>query len=335
MRRSSLCLLAALAITSAACQPPQVRQAPDGESYVHADYPLRVGYRHSWVTAPGADWRLDNYSFDDAKPDQTKEGDFYTSTRRFDTDDDGVTDFEEEQPAFDLRYEHRQNAGVIWMHAVPVSTSLRAMSLRVMGRDLVDDTTSRVETIELSRDNGRAVIQRTEGRTTAFAVAESACTLGAAEAYRIDYETADVERARLDPSYRKRRARMIMVRTGLSYTPGASLRRAAKARREYPVLLLLVYANRPEDFNAGLPDFERFVQDIGLGAPGAGPPAHPSGLTCTDMKQLDSVPPASFPTLPPVPASPAISAPPASSTSPSSSATDPDWPWSDTPPASK
>ena len=88
-------------------------------------------------------------------------------------------------------------------------------------------------------------------------VAGKDTTIGGFAAYDATIEIANTDQLKLDPERRQGKLRVILVRTPYLYLFGS--------KTMLPTLLVLGYYNRPADFDASLPDFERFLTLVRLG----------------------------------------------------------------------
>jgi hypothetical protein len=84
-----------------------------------------------------------------------------------------------------------------------------------------------------------------------------------------------VDQRKLDPRSRTARGRLILIRTGHH----REILEWSSAK--YPVLLIVALVARPEYHARLLPDFERFLNMLGLGAASSTrPPDYPSLFEC-------------------------------------------------------
>jgi hypothetical protein len=95
-------------------------------------------------------------------------------------------------------------------------------------------------------------------------VDEHPTTVAGFEAYDATIELANVDELKLDPASRSSKLRVVFVRT--PYT-----RKLFATKGAVPQLLILGYSVAPRDFDASLPDFNRFVASISLGPQQAQP----------------------------------------------------------------
>lgn len=267
-------LLVAMA-GSSGCKTSGPLLLPDG-GFRHPEYPLQVGYGTS---APGEvlgpHWQLENFQYKNGVAKKPKRSRDYTVEYALDRNDDGKPDLTETWPAVDLRYVHDTTRAVIWLETFPVSSRLAETEPRVLAKGIVDGLSGEVtRTAAYARQRG--VELRSEGRTvTTFVRQESTCMMGDDEAYSMEFEIADVDQIKLDPERRIRIARLIVIRTGLTWGRPRSTAR-------FPVMMVVGYSARPEDYPTFTPDFEMFLADIGVGQEGSEtPPEMPSGFTCS------------------------------------------------------
>jgi hypothetical protein len=253
--------------------------------FVHNNLPYRVGYASTSAEIPGEGWRLDNFRVAVRDVIEAKTAGRFTTKLHLDPDDRGVATQDVDAPTFDLLYGHEDTAGTIWLSTAPMSRALRDRDLRVIARDLVEDAAGKIEESALISRHGDSVVA-TEGHEVATVrVEEARCRLGDTEAYRVDFDTVDVDQLRLDPEARRRRVRVVLVRTSYEHKFG-------HVTTTFRILMTIGYSNRAEDFAKQLPDFDRFLGEIGLGAPGGEPPPRPSGFRCEPPVTRPAPPPA-------------------------------------------
>jgi hypothetical protein len=118
-----------------------IRPALTPQGLHHDAYGYDVVYRDvKTQTFLGEHWRLDNFFKAGWGSNLTlKSSGPYQTTLLFDTDDDGTFESSEVAPTYDLRFEHRITAGVIWLKGVPLSQFDGAKDLRVMMHDWITD----------------------------------------------------------------------------------------------------------------------------------------------------------------------------------------------------
>jgi hypothetical protein len=196
-------------------------------------------------------WKLDNF-----KDDVPKLGDDYQAIFHVDADGDGDTDWDETEPAFELRFVHLRNAGVVWLRAVAVERELANTDLHVLNANYLEALAGgEYERQQLSPGRKTTV----EKRFAARLLRSEPCQLAAQECEAATIELANVDQLKLDPNYRSHTLKVIIARTSFTYTP-----RRRRRGPTYPVYLLVGYLNQPSQFEAGLPDFDGFLQHIEL-----------------------------------------------------------------------
>lgn len=284
--RTNTLLISTLALVASLAGCVKKQGSFDAQGYTHPEYEYRVlaGDPTSGKLM-SEDWRLDNYFGPNNKAKRTPR---YLTQYELDTDGDDKADKVDEALLYDLRFEHRRNAGLIWLRTFPVSDSLRDMDLRVMMREYVDALASSGYA-EVSLQPLRILISNE--RLTTRVVRSAPGKLGPAESFEAIVEVADVEQMRLDPAARRKLAKLVLVRTDFEY--GGKRKSATR----FPVYMIAGYVNFPEDFERGLSDFDGLLDRVALGGQRGYRPA-------------PTPPPVAAPPAPPPPASVPPEAPP-------------------------
>jgi hypothetical protein len=251
VRLAGLGSWACLAPLLASCSQ-QLPGVVSADGYVSGRHALHVRKGYDAPAAAGLmpeGWKLDNFN-----DDVPKRGDAYQTFFHVDVDGDGDTDFDETEPAFELRFVHLRNAGVVWLRAVAVQRELASTDLRVLNENYLEALAGgEYERQELGPGRKTTV----EKRFAASLLSSEPCRLAAQECESATIELANVDQLKLDPNYRSHKLRVVIARTSFTYTP-----RRLRGRGSYPVYLLVGYLNQPRQFEAGLPDFAAFLQRI-------------------------------------------------------------------------
>jgi len=273
-------------------------------AFAHTTYPYRV--------VPAADgildvaWRLENFQRKRDGELEQKKSDELVSDYRLDSDADGQPDATLSIPTFDLRYEHRQRDGVIWLRTFPISGTLRIKELRVLMQNYIDQIAGvGYETVDLEK------MEVLERRFASEMLDRGDATLAGRRAYVATVDVANIDQVHLSPTSRAVRVRLVLVRPDFAYIPDKNNSAA------FPVLMMAAYSNLPEDFERDLPSFERFLGEIEI--------VGDRGWQLSSLERLAPVapaadapaaPPAAAPAAPPQPApaapAPAATAPAAS-----------------------
>lgn len=203
------------------------------------------------------DWRLDNYR----SRDRLKDGPSYVVHRWMDLTGDGRADDLGVQPAYDLRFVSATHGGVMWTRVIPLPPALRARELRATMSDLIERMSG---TGLASVDLGDVTV----GEAQTFATREVASQpriVDGREAWEATIEIASVAQLQLSPDARWERARILLVR--VDFLTPARGGRADIHRTLLPALLMVGYANRPEDFERAVPQYESLVSRVRLDTP--------------------------------------------------------------------
>ena len=139
-----------------------------------------------------------------------------------------------------------------------------------------------------------------EKRFAAQTLSRGQLTIARQPAYETTFDVANVDEVAINKAARKTRVRIALIRTPFVYQTGP----AGKPTAQFAVLMLAGYANLPEDFDKDLPDFERLMNRIQIGADVSATPV------VLDPLSVDATPRATAASVaaPAAPAAPAASA---------------------------
>jgi hypothetical protein len=255
-RLASFASLAALA----GCATTGGSFEPDG--FHQGQFPLAVHY-----TAPetkdflGPDWRIDNfYLFDDGTIGSRKTTKAYAGRQVIDLRGDGrLTKLDAFY--FDLKLDNRKTSAVIWLQTLPLGRNETDRNLKNLVEDYADDLSG--TGFFAAVNDGRALKSKTYA---ARIVSGADTTLGKLPAYDARLELANLDQIRLDPSARTALIRVVLVKTDYKRWIGDE-----DSHLEARMLVRVGYSASPSDFDASLPDFERFLKLIELGPPAPRP----------------------------------------------------------------
>lgn len=283
-----------LAVGLLACGPPAT-VAFDGYGYKHQKYGYRLLNQGGDKLLP-PEWQLDNLYWTPAKKLEQKQTPDYLATFSFDMNGDGATDRDEQGFLYDLRFKHTKRDATIWVRTLPISTDLREKDLRVLVQRYVDEVSGAgFEAVQLGPNS---IVIR-EKRYAASVISRGSFTVAKQEAFETTFDVANVDEVAVSPNARKTRVRIALVRTPFTY-PKKKLDNV-----EFPVLMLVGYANLPEDFAKDEPAFNGVLSHLQIGSS--------VGVTPTSLEQLApaaAAPPTTAPS-----AAPAAGTAPASATS--------------------
>lgn len=271
----------------------------DGYGYKHETYGYRVLNQRAQDLLP-ADWELDNLYLTASKKLEQKRSDDYLVTFNFDMNGDGTNDRKERGFLYDLRFKHVQRDAVIWLRTLPLSTDLRQKDLRVLMQRYVDEVSGAgVEAVQIGPNS---VVIR-ERRYAASVINRGAFTVAHQDAFQTTFDVANVDEVAISPNARKTRVRIALIRTPFTYPT------KKWDKTQFPVLMLVGYANLPEDFAKDEPTFDAVLARIQIGSG--------VGVTPVYWEQVTPAPIfASAPATSTAAATPASAAPPASSVAP-------------------
>ena len=223
------------------------------DGFYNDRHPYRVSYPQARSLLAGSGWVVDNYERDGAEIGDEKDSLRYRAFARIDQDEDGVPDANLAFPAYDLLLRNVKHAGRIWIRTLPLPPELQNTELRVLSLDFIDavSASGRITATEINADpsysGGLRMVTRMVERYDA--------RLDSERAYEVTFDSADVDQARFADDGRHRRTRMIVLRPDFDFFDG---------RKRFPLLMLIGYTNRVEDFARGNADFERLVSGIDI-----------------------------------------------------------------------
>jgi hypothetical protein len=201
----------------------------------------------------GDDWVLDNYTTSESGRMRPKSEGIYRTTFSFDLDGDGKLDNGHDALTYDLRFQHKKHEAFIWLRSVPLASELKDKDLRVLMKDYVDEIAGAgYEAVQLS--GSHAVVEK---RYAAEVVDQSPARLADREAFLATMDVANIDQIKLTPSTRRVRVELVFVRPGTDYEL-----RSANFVESFPSLLMVGYANLPDDFAADEPAFRAFLAEI-------------------------------------------------------------------------
>jgi hypothetical protein len=251
--RPGLSVLCAAALL-AACGSQRAELTSDGLMHGRFGYHIRpAGGLHSFVSS---DWRVENFLPDG----DAKSGAEYDTSWFVDVNDDGDDDRLEGASYYDLRLEHRRNNGSIWVRTFPVSDITADKELTVIVQNYVENIAAAGYFTAGITETGALRIE--ERRFATRVLDTKSIGLDGQEAAAVLFDVADVNQLQMSANARSARALVLISRTPFRYRVRTGL-----GVREWPVLMLVGFANAPGNFDASLPDFRRFLSSIEM-APG-------------------------------------------------------------------
>jgi hypothetical protein len=213
------------------------------------------GYHVSYAEGANArflseSWRLDNFYKPSWGGFSVKDTDAYVTEYAFDTDGDGKPNTTEKLPTYALRFENTRSLGVIWLRAIPLHAYDGQKELRGLMHNWVNAWSG--TEADFFRVGDRVVYSSINIATKC--ITEAPATLAGFEAYSSTYDVAIVEQLKLDPEARIRRAKTVMVRSGLVHK--------VSYQGEFPLLLVASVSDMPESFDKSVAEFDAFLNLI-------------------------------------------------------------------------
>ena len=245
----------------------------DGGGFHHASYDYSVAALPGTDDVMSREWRLDNYapSADGSALGEPKEGDAYEVEVGLDYDGDGDFEGTVTLPRFDLKFNHRRNDARLFVITVPISQYDSERELAVILRDLVAHSSNGGGiSYDFSRGTARA-----SGERAAQILVSREVTVGGYPAHEVIFEVANVPELELTPDARGVRSHLVLVRPGFVFAREQMVRsarmpslggRTVGQTTCFPGLMLIGYANHPDDYDAQQPEFRDFLNRVRIGA---------------------------------------------------------------------
>lgn len=224
------------------------------------DHGYRVAYAQGTHRFISDEWRVESHETNGDEIGRKKDADDYVYRLQFDIDGDGRDEDLGYAYYYDLRLDHRRNNGRIWLRTFPVPDSARDRDLSVLVQNFVENIAANGYFTADVREREHVTVE--ERRYATQVLDTQRVSVSQHEAAAVMFDVANVNQLQMSASARSARAMVVMARTPYHYV----IRNGAGGR-SWPILMLIGYANAPADFDAGLPDFQRFVQAIELRPP--------------------------------------------------------------------
>jgi hypothetical protein len=240
--------IGALLTAASAGSPPPVNAF--GPTEFRSTYGFDVVYLKGTRLVLPKGWMLDNYHRQRNMLVEKTAG-TYTSHYQFDADGNGAKEAGFTEPTYALRLEHSSNDGVIWLRTIPMHPKYGGKDARVLMQAYLDAVAGgSYEAVKLEAADQAVVVER---RYAATVVDRGPVLLAGRKGYAVTADIANLDQIRVDPNARERRVRLIIARSPIDNV---------KSPFRLPVLIVVGYSNIPEDFDAGLADFEDMLQRI-------------------------------------------------------------------------
>jgi hypothetical protein len=244
-------------------------------AYLQSDYGYKVAYSDpAGKSFAGGDWALDNYFVDEMGDLKPKKGNNYEAKREFDEDGDGQISSSEtsQENIYDLRLLNRRDNGVIWVKAHPLLPADAHRDLEVTLNDYADGLAG----AGLYAQSNLFSVERVHERHfTTFVTAKSQVTLGDVPGLAGTVELAEVEKLRLDPSFRSAKVRVVLAKfyfydcgSHFGRHPWPTVSHDGSSCFQRPGLLVVGYYNTADRFDEDLPEFEHIIRRISF-SPGS------------------------------------------------------------------
>lgn len=246
-------LVAILCLLFVGCGPPH-RGSVTAEGYSHRAYRYRVVSLENGHLMP-ENWKFDNYYQKDGRL-TVKDSPDYVIEYELDGDGDGDFELKAREHRYDLKFDHLVHDGTVLVRTIPISADLAHKKLSVlMDRYVEGIAKAGYELVQFAP--GRTVML--ERRYAAAVVEEVPAKLAGLDALVVTLDVANLDQVKVDPSARAERVRLVLAHTPFRYK---RRQKTQEENAEFPVVMLVAYGNQPEEFDAGLPDFEHFLERI-------------------------------------------------------------------------
>lgn len=264
---SAICVAAVSSAvwTAVGCVASRGTLGPTGYT---SNYGYELPYRPGTKTLLPPEWGVDNLRLEQATWVR-KDQDRYVTEYRFDNDGDGKTDHSFKTFTYALRYEHRVDAGVVWLREIPIAPKLRNKDLRVLLQTYLDEIAGATyETVNIGTGLPTVVV---EHRQAPVILEEGPATVAGQSGYAVTIDLANVDEVRVTPHARVMRIQLVVMHAPKDEVYEPINKRMP--REVYPVIMLAGYSNLPTDFAKHLGDFHSLLRNMTV--------AGKSGLTLT------------------------------------------------------
>jgi hypothetical protein len=206
------------------------------------------------------DWKIDNYYEKEGKL-TVKDSDDYVIEYELDEEGDGEFETKVKEHRYDLKFDHLVHDGSLFVRTIPISTDLRQKKLSVlMDRYVEGIAKAGYEVVQFAP--GKTIML--ERRYAAAVVDKAPATLAGLDALVVTLDVANLDQVKVDPNARAERVRLVFAHTNFRYQKRSGA--PDKPPVEFPVVLMIGYGNQPDEFEAGLPEFQHFLERIEIDA---------------------------------------------------------------------
>lgn len=241
-----------LGLSALGCRPPAPGSfSPAG--YEHTVYHYRVKAGADGKLLPSA-WKIDNYYTSKKSGLEPKEASGYVTTYDLDADGDGKYETSAKEFVYDLRYEHLEHDGVIFLRTFPISGDLQRKKLDVLMDRYIEQIAGAGYEVVSPESSSELLVEK---RYAAAVVERTTGWLAGLDASVVTLDIANLDQIKVDPNARKQRVQLVLLHTNFSYK-----RNERRETSTFPVIMLVGYANQPNDFAAGLADFQGLLGRI-------------------------------------------------------------------------
>lgn len=233
---------------------PRARGVVSPDGFTHTDYHYKLVAEPSGQLMPEK-WKIDNYYEKDGTLN-VKDTPEYSIEYELDKDGDGEFETTVKELRYDLRFKHLVHDGVVFLRTIPISTDLQDKKLSVLMHRYIEGIAGAgYEVVQFYP--GKTIV--VEKRYAAAVVDERPVKLAGLDAYLVTLDVANIDQVQVDANARSERVQLILAHTGFKYQHMSSFGEKEVVDAEFPVVLLVGYGNRPDEFDSGIEDFHNFL----------------------------------------------------------------------------
>ncbi|MCP4674596.1 MAG: hypothetical protein GY854_03580 [Deltaproteobacteria bacterium] len=211
-------------------------------------------------TFVGDQWAVDNYKYTDKKPShrKRKDGLDYRGSIFFDWDENGTAEKYKEYFT-DLELRHKRTSASIWITTRGLTPKCNETDLSVFLKNYIESLSGEVSTSSAVDVFGHA-IERTRKYATMVTNKRSRM-FGPYEAVEATITRANLDQLQIDKEHLSSKLQILITRID-GTTKIESLTQGSPVEAPGKVLMIIGYYSAPEHFDAGLPEFEKFLSLI-------------------------------------------------------------------------
>lgn len=247
--------LRAIALSALAALPACYAATPAGWFDDHAFYAARQHYRVRYVAggesrralAPQG-WRLTNYQYDpEGRPTYALLGQEHMTTIEVDQNLDGMPDTWIREPESELHLEHDSDAAAISVRTVPLQGATAQRSLSAIANTIIEAL--------VTHDSSGKWMQSARLSLAARIVEEGPVSFGATPAHGTVLEVHNLDQPEGSPERVVAKVAFVLARPTSTWSASGTRGNPG----DFPMIVLFVYAARPDAFDLYRGDFEAML----------------------------------------------------------------------------